>query len=42
MGICVTKPNTKQPKTLIRLIKIENENSIPKPTNIVEIQSKLL
>lgn len=37
MGLCVTKPNTKQPKSLIRLIKIENETTIPKPLSLIDL-----
>lgn len=36
MGICVTKANKDKPKNLIRLIKIENENTIPKPFTLIE------
>ncbi|CAD8054493.1 unnamed protein product [Paramecium primaurelia] len=42
MGICVTKTNKDKPSNLIRLIKIENENTIPKPFTLIEFQTKIL
>ncbi|CAD8114685.1 unnamed protein product [Paramecium sonneborni] len=42
MGICVTKTNKEKPANLIRLIKIENENTIPKSLTLFEIQTKTL
>ncbi|CAD8201138.1 unnamed protein product [Paramecium octaurelia] len=42
MGLCITKPITKQPKSLIRLIKVENENYNPKPTTLPDLQAKIL
>lgn len=37
MGLCITKPITKQPKSLIRLIKVENENYNQKPTTLPDL-----
>ncbi|CAD8180831.1 unnamed protein product [Paramecium pentaurelia] len=42
MGLCITKPITKQPKSLIRLIKVENENYNSKPTTLPDLQAKIL
>ncbi|CAK89618.1 unnamed protein product (macronuclear) [Paramecium tetraurelia] len=42
MGICITKPNTKNPQSLIRLIKVENENQNSKPTTLPELYDKIL
>ncbi|CAD8096498.1 unnamed protein product [Paramecium sonneborni] len=42
MGLCITKPITKQPKSLIRLIKVENENYNSKPATLPDLQAKIL
>ncbi|CAD8095753.1 unnamed protein product [Paramecium sonneborni] len=42
MGLCSTKPITKQPKSLIRLIKVENENYHSKPATLPDLQAKIL
>lgn len=42
MGLCITKPITKQPKSLIRLIKVENENYNSKPITLPDLQVKIL
>ncbi|CAD8195218.1 unnamed protein product [Paramecium octaurelia] len=42
MGLCITKPNTKNPQSLIRLIKVENENYNSKPITLPELYDKIL
>ncbi|CAD8066354.1 unnamed protein product [Paramecium primaurelia] len=42
MGLCITKPITKKPKSLIRLIKVENENQNSKPTTLPDLYQKIL
>ncbi|CAK70532.1 unnamed protein product (macronuclear) [Paramecium tetraurelia] len=42
MGICFAKTKKDKPSNLIRLIKIENENTVPKPFTLAEFQTKIL